>query len=114
MTPVHLLPVGRDAVLVEVATTHEAVSLAAWARERGLARDVVPGAETVLLDGLVDGDRSTELAGVLSSWSPAAEAPGPEVEIAVTYDGPDLEAVAERWGCAVTDVPSRHRAIAFV
>jgi KipI family sensor histidine kinase inhibitor len=112
--PVHLLPVGRDAVLVEVATTHEAVSLAAWARERGLARDVVPGAETVLLDGLVDGDGATDLSGVLSSWSPAAGEAGPEVEIAVTYDGPDLEAVAERWGCDVADVPSRHQAKAFV
>jgi len=49
----HLLPVGRNAVLVEVASPAEAVSLATWARDRSLAVDVVPGARTVLLDGVV-------------------------------------------------------------
>ena len=68
---VHLIPVGRAAVLVEVETTKEAISLAAWARERSLARDVVPGATTVLLDGLAEGDG---LADVLADWSPTAVA----------------------------------------
>ena len=61
----HLLPVGRDAVLVEVGSSAEAVSLAAWARDHRLATDVVPGAATVLLDGAVDRDRLPDL---LASW----------------------------------------------
>ncbi|HEX4685847.1 MAG TPA: allophanate hydrolase subunit 1 [Nocardioides sp.] len=107
----HLIPVGRAAVLVEVETTKEAISLAAWARERSLARDVVPGATTVLLDGLAEGDG---LADVLADWSPTAVATGPEVEVPVVYDGPDLEDVAAQWGCDVDQVPARHQATAFV
>jgi len=111
MNPVHLLPVGRDAVLVEVASPQEAVSLATWARGRALAADVVPGAESVLLDGVTDRDR---LASVLDSWRPTTDQPGPRVELAVTYDGPDLEDVAEYWGCAVEQVAARHQAVELV
>jgi KipI family sensor histidine kinase inhibitor len=108
---VHLLPVGRDAVLVEVASPQEAVSLATWARGRALATDVVPGAESVLLDGLTDRDR---LTGVLDSWRPTTDEPGPLVELPVTYDGPDLDEVAEYWGCAVEQVAARHQAAELV
>jgi KipI family sensor histidine kinase inhibitor len=114
---VKLLPVGRDAVLIEVASPEEAVSLAAWARERRLARDVVPGAEPVLLDGLLDHEdhaHRTELSRLLTSWSPTAGKPGPEVEIVVTYDGPDLEGVAAHWRCDPRDVAARHQATLFV
>lgn len=103
----HLLPVGRDAVLVEVGSSHEAVSLATWARERSWARDVVPGAETVLLDGLRD---RGALEDDLASWQPSTTEAGPEVELVVTYDGADLGFVAEHWGCDVTEVVRRHQA----
>jgi KipI family sensor histidine kinase inhibitor len=106
----NLLPVGRDALLVEVGSSADAVALATWARERGLARDVVPGAETVLLDGL--GDRAG-LDRVLATWEPAAPVPGQEVEVAVTYDGPDLAFVAGHWGCDVDEVVRRHQETAF-
>jgi KipI family sensor histidine kinase inhibitor len=108
---VHLVPVGSHAVLVEVGTAHDAVSLAAWARARRLAVDVVPGAETVLLDGVSD---PAALAEVLAEWRPSEAAPGPEVQIPVVYDGPDLETVARAWGCDVEEVPPRHRATAYV
>lgn len=111
----HLIPVGRDAVLVEVGSSPEAVDLAAWARARGVARDVVPGAETVLLDGLrgevAPRDR---LAEVLAGWRPSATSSGPEVEIPVRYDGPDLEAVAEHWSCEIGEVVRRHQETTFV
>ena len=106
-----LRPVGTRAVLVEVASPEQAVSLASWARERALAVDVVPGARSVLLDGLADREG---LDGVLARWSHAAAQPGPEVELPVTYDGPDLESVAEAWGCRVGEVAERHRTTAFV
>jgi KipI family sensor histidine kinase inhibitor len=107
----NLLPVGRDAVLVEVGSSAEAVGLAAWARARGLARDVVPGAQTVLLDGPSDRDRLPEL---LESWQPAAVPEGTEVVVPVVYDGPDLETVAGHWGQTVGEVVARHVATEFV
>jgi KipI family sensor histidine kinase inhibitor len=103
----NLLPVGRNAVLVEVGSSHDAVSLATWARARSLARDVVPGAETVLLDGLRN---RGSLEEDLASWQPSTAAPGREAELRVTYDGPDLAFVAERWGCDVAEVVRRHQA----
>jgi KipI family sensor histidine kinase inhibitor len=106
-----LRPVGRTAILVELADSQQAVDLAAWARERALARDVVPGAQSVLLDGLTDRDR---LAGVLTQWHPAEATVGPEVELPVVYDGPDLDDVAEAWGCEVDEVVARHADTTFV
>jgi len=103
-----LLPVGRDAVLVEVSSSHEAVALAAWARARGLALDAVPGAETVLLDGLDGLDRDA-LATLLAVWQPTEAVDSAEVEVAVTYDGADLEAVAGHWGCDAAEVVRRHQ-----
>jgi KipI family sensor histidine kinase inhibitor len=108
---VRIVPVGRDAVLVEVAGAAEAVSLATWARERSLATDVVPGAETVLLDGVSDRD---DLAEVLGGWRPTTDEPGPLVELPVTYDGPDLDDVAKRWRCSVDEVPARHTSTELV
>jgi KipI family sensor histidine kinase inhibitor len=109
--PVHLIPVGREAVLVEVGSTDDAVSLAAWARERRLARDVVPGAETVLFDGVPD---RHELGDSLSHWRPGTREEGPLVELPVTYDGPDLADVAELWGCEEDQVADRHQGTEFV
>jgi len=101
-------PVGRHALLAEVASPQDAVALAAWARDHALARDVVPGAETVLFDGV--GDRDA-LTAALDSWTPGEAPGGTRVEIPVVYDGPDLEMVAGVWGCAVDDVPLRHQAV---
>jgi KipI family sensor histidine kinase inhibitor len=108
---VHLLPFGRDAVLVEVDSPQDAVSLATWARRRRLAREVVPGAESVLLDGVL---ARGGLDDVLATWRPTVVEAGPLVELPVTYDGPDLGFVAERWGCDKDEVVARHRATEFV
>jgi KipI family sensor histidine kinase inhibitor len=106
-----VLSVGRNAVLVEVESTEHAVSLASWARGRRLARDVVPGVCTVLLNGLTDREGAV---GALSDWTPGTVGAGPEIEVPVTYDGPDLAAVAAAWGCEVAEVASRHQATGFV
>jgi allophanate hydrolase subunit 1 len=108
---VKLLRVGRDAILVEVSDAGEAVDLAAWAGERGLARDVVPGARTVLFDGLGGREGLTE---ALAQWTPRDGRGGPEVRLSVTYDGPDLAYVADVWGCTEGDVVARHQAAEFV
>jgi KipI family sensor histidine kinase inhibitor len=108
---VRLLPVGRDAVLVEVASSGEAVSLATWARAHSLARDVVPGAQTVLLDGVTS---RGDLEDTLQTWRATAVAPGELLEVPTTYDGPDLADVADRWGCTESEAVARHQATEFV
>jgi KipI family sensor histidine kinase inhibitor len=107
----NLLPVGHDAVLVEVGSSAEAVSLAAWARARALAVDVVPGARTVLLDSPADRDA---LPDVLATWRPGEVPDGPEVVVPVVYDGADLDFLAEHWGCSRDDVVRRHGEAVFV
>jgi KipI family sensor histidine kinase inhibitor len=103
--------VGPAAVLVDVASPQQAVALASWGRDRRLARDVVPGVETVLFDGVADAARLIE---TLADWRPGETATGPEVEVEVVYDGPDLAFVAEHWGCSVDDVVARHQDTRFV
>lgn len=104
MVSVNLVPVGRGAVLVEVASAADAVSLAEWCRTREAARDVVPGAETVLLDGVREPD---VLPVLLAGWRPSAAEPGPLVEVPVTLDGPDVADVAGWWGCTAGEVGER-------
>jgi len=105
--------VGRGAVLVEVGSADEALSLALWAREaRVPAGEIVPAAGTVLFDDVSDVD---ELGTRLSDWDPAAEpATGELVEIPVGYDGEDLADVAEHWGTDADGVIERHADIEFV
>jgi KipI family sensor histidine kinase inhibitor len=71
----------------------------------------VPGAETVLLDGVTDRDALTQ---TLTGWRPQDTPPGPLVEVPVVYDGPDLEDVAARWGCSADEVATRHQETSFV
>lgn len=109
-----LRPVGPDALLVEVGSPAEALGLASWARERRLAVDVVPGAVTVLLDGLSD---PVAVRRQLAGWTPSAAAPpavGEPVEVPVTYDGPDLADVAVRWGVSVDEAVRLHAAGEYV
>jgi KipI family sensor histidine kinase inhibitor len=103
-----LRPVGSRAVLAEVGDAATALALATWARSRVRADEVVPGAQTVLFDGVVD-------LSALADWSPTDESPSGElVEIPVEYDGPDLAFVADRWGTDVDDVVRRHSGIEYV
>jgi KipI family sensor histidine kinase inhibitor len=101
-----LRPVGPHAVLVEVADTAAALALAQWARDQDLALDVVPGAAAVLLDGVVELDF---ISDALADWRPGRvqSAATRRVEIEVTWDGADLDAVAEAWGCPSDEVGER-------
>jgi KipI family sensor histidine kinase inhibitor len=110
--------VGERALLIECADGDVVRAVDAEARRRradGLLRcvDVVPGATTLLLDGVED--PVTVLDG-LDEWPdvpPDADAQE-TVELPVTYDGPDLDAVAEHTGLSVEEVVERHRDAEFV
>src|SRR4051812_4811317 len=113
VTHVRLRPSGARAVLAEVADSTTARSLAAYARATGVEADeVVPGAQTVLFDGVDDVEG---LRTLLSAWQPHdAAAHGALVELPVRYDGADLQDVADRWGTDVAGVVALHSGVEFV
>ncbi|MCK8436879.1 allophanate hydrolase subunit 1 [Streptomyces sp. D2-8] len=112
-----VLPVGEDALLVEVSSGDEAQALHAELLRRRTegslsAREIVPAARTVLLDGL---DSPARLAAELTAADlPSAPPRAREVvEIPVRYDGPDLADVAARWGVPEEEVARIHAGTEF-
>jgi KipI family sensor histidine kinase inhibitor len=109
-----LRAVGADALLLEVDDP------AAWFTELTRRREsgelavveIVPGARTVLLDGLAD---TAGAAEAVRGWTPtpSAQAMGPAIEIPVAFDGPDLADVADRWGVATDEATRRLTEITF-
>ncbi len=112
-----VLPVGEDALLVEVSTGDEARALHAELLRRRAegslpAGEIVPAARTVLLDGVPEPGRlAAELAALRLPPVPARAAE--TVEIPVRYDGPDLADVAAHWGVPVREVARVHAAAEF-
>ncbi|MBQ1000182.1 allophanate hydrolase subunit 1 [Streptomyces sp. RK62] len=106
------LPVGDDALLVEVSSGEEARALHAELLRRRAegslsVREIVPAARTVLLDGLTDPDRlAAELA--LSDVPSAPAHARDVVRLPVRYDGPDLGDVAAHWGVSPREVARIH------
>ncbi|MFJ8571617.1 5-oxoprolinase subunit B family protein [[Kitasatospora] papulosa] len=116
MSGVRVLEAGPRALLVELPCGEDAEAFHAELLRRRAAgelpvREIVPGARTVLLDGVED----RALAGRLRSWTvpPLDRGEGEAVEIPVIYDGPDLADVAEAWGVAVDEVPRLHARTEF-
>ncbi|WP_055524220.1 5-oxoprolinase subunit B family protein [Streptomyces graminilatus] len=111
------LPVGDDALLVEVASGEQAQALHTELLRRRAegtlaVREIVPAARTVLLDGLADPARlASELA---ASELPPAPPPSQEViELTVRYDGPDVADIAALWGVSEEAVGRIHAATEF-
>ncbi|MFC9288176.1 allophanate hydrolase subunit 1 [Streptomyces sp. NPDC057052] len=111
------LPVGRDALLVEVTSGAEAQALHAELLRRRAegsltVREIVPAARTVLLDGLADPARwAAELT--TATVPPAPPRTGEVIELPVRYDGPDLAEVAAHWGVRVREVARIHATTEF-
>ncbi|RSN85012.1 allophanate hydrolase [Streptomyces sp. WAC 05379] len=107
-----VLPVGDDALLVEVPSGEEARALHAELLRRRAegalsVREIVPAARTVLLDGLTDPPRlATELT--TAEVPPAPPRARESVELPVRYDGPDLADVAAHWGVSPEEVARIH------
>jgi KipI family sensor histidine kinase inhibitor len=113
-----ILPVGRSALLVEVDGLADVRALdAELIRRRADGRlpsvqEIVPGARTILLDGVAD---PSLVAGELAGWiRPAIPAPsGLLVEVPTVYDGADLAEVAALWGVSEDAVVAIHAEVAF-
>jgi KipI family sensor histidine kinase inhibitor len=91
------------------------------AAEAGLPvpRDVVPGARSVLLDGLPGPAAVQAWRSRLEDEQPAdleaATVPRrPEILLETTYDGADLAVVAGAWSCSPEAVVERHQGVAYV
>ncbi|THV37770.1 allophanate hydrolase subunit 1 [Glycomyces buryatensis] len=111
------LPSGPRGVLIDCGTGEAARACyrALQARRvNGLldATDLVPGATTVLVDGV---DEPELLAADFPEWAlnDDAEVRGETVEIPVCYDGPDLAAVAALWGVEPEEVAGIHSAVDY-
>ena len=109
---------GDHALLLECGDTDGVRAAHAEAQRRRdegslHCTDVVPGATTLLLDGLADLDSVREGLGEWSIVAPERQ-DEEHVELPVTYDGPDLESVAEHCGLSVEDVVERHRGAEYL
>lgn len=107
MSGPRVLPVGGEALLVELGSAAEVAALHAELLRRraeiGPVREIVPAARTVLLDGIRE---PHALAARIAGWEvpPLAETEGPLVTVPVRYDGPDLAEVARLWGVGAGEV----------
>lgn len=107
---------GAHAIVVECGP-----DVAAWraelARRREaddlVATEIVPGARTILIDGVPDAARLAERIAGWAAPPPEASTAGPLVQVPVVYDGPDLDAVARLWGVTPDEVVRRHTGTEF-
>jgi KipI family sensor histidine kinase inhibitor len=104
-------PVGASALLLECrdADEVEAWRTELWRRRAAgkfAAAEIVPGAASVLLDGVDPG-----LAERLPGWRPTGDtgrmSDMPLVEIPAIFDGQDLDDVADIWGVSVREAVDR-------
>jgi KipI family sensor histidine kinase inhibitor len=109
---VRVLPVGVDALLVEVEDASAARDLASFARTRlPDVTEIVAGARTVLLDGVTD---PVAVEARLAGWVPTpADVVSRRVDLPTAYDGPDLDEVARRWGMTSAEAALTHASVEY-
>ena len=113
-----VLPFGDDAVLVELDDLAQVRALdhaVRTARGEGRFADIidqVPAARTLLLRAVGGVDHAAVATAVralpVGPVVPVAEPGAPVVELEVTYDGPDLDEVADLTGLSADEVVARH------
>ncbi|WP_199521281.1 5-oxoprolinase subunit B family protein [Jiangella anatolica] len=112
-----VLPCGDHAILVELPDLEDVLALNAALREHepaGLV-DVVPAAQTLLImfdPEVTSAQRLTDDLTHLPDEPPATTESAP-LEVAVRYDGPDLDAVAAAAGLSAAEVVERHTAATY-
>lgn len=111
MTWGRLLPYGPGAVLAEYDSLDQVIAVADRIGEIAPAWvvDVVPAARTVLVTHRADVDRQLLRQLLTAPVNTGRVRPkAPKVEIAVRYDGIDLDTVAVACGLSVDEVIERH------
>jgi KipI family sensor histidine kinase inhibitor len=113
-----ILPCGERALLVELEDLDAVLGLHAALRDAPLegVRELVPAARTLMVTfdpAAVDARALGERLRAVE-FSPGAQASGEEVEIPVTYDGEDLEAVASHAGLSAGEVAAIHSGGSYV
>lgn len=117
--------VGAHALLVLVDDARSAALtrtlVLELAEQSGLPmpREVVPAARTVLVDGLpgnasVDEWRSRLEDETLLDPRSAVASDGREITLETTYDGADIDVVAQAWSCSREAVVERHQRAVFL
>lgn len=77
------------------------------------AKDIVPAARTVLIDGVPHPHKIAENLMKAQEPKKPARSEGPLVTVPTVYDGIDLDDVAERWSTTREGVIRRHTEIEF-
>jgi KipI family sensor histidine kinase inhibitor len=107
-----VLPSGSEALLVELDDLDQVLALYTALCEQRPAGvvDIVPAARTVLLviDPAATDLGEAERALLTARPRPDRRTAGELVEVAVTYDGEDLDEVGSLLGCDVAEVVRRH------
>ncbi|MEU0967098.1 allophanate hydrolase subunit 1 [Streptomyces sp. NPDC005917] len=111
-------PAGRHALLIELPDAERTGAFhAELLRLRAAGtlppvEEIVPGARTVLLDGVADPEGLTRR---LADWDMPAQAADNRgtIEIPVRYDGPDVADVAVLWGIGADEVAARHSSYTY-
>ena len=101
---------GTDALLVEVDSLTEVAAVRAALHGLSGVEELVPAARTVLVKGALPQVRKA-LETVDLTRAPATESR--EVTIPVTYDGPDLDLVAQTAGISTDEVVELHTAATY-
>ena len=101
---------GTDALLVEVDSLSEVAAVRAALQDLEGVEELVPAARTVLVKGALPQVREV-LATVDLSHAPQTRSG--EVTIPVTYDGPDLDLVAETANITPGEVVRLHTAATY-
>ncbi len=113
MVIVNIRLVGAAALMIEVGESDVEAWRSAVVASTIRVREIVPGARTLLLDGLADPKAA---AAEIRTWrveTSAAKIEPRKVHIPVRYDGADLDAVSALWGMTTAEAITTISAIEF-
>jgi KipI family sensor histidine kinase inhibitor len=112
-------PAGTNAALLEfdrleeVAAWQDVVAALVANADLPPPTEVVPGARTLLLDGVDPAIVSQALAQLETPAAVPGVEEAPPVELPVVYDGADLADVARLWGVSERELVARHTGTEF-
>ncbi len=107
-----LIRCGDDLFSIAVTTPADAQGLAVQLRQAGTWQEVVPGVDSVIvrfdLAKMDEADARAAIEAVLAEGIRPLPGNDTVVEIAVTYDGPDLDELSAATGLSVAEIVELH------